>query len=503
MHVAPPSESPSPSPRRIACVDVPALALQIVLRDHPEWRADPVVVIEDERPQARILWANRPARVAHVRRGQRFQEAEALVARLHAAVVQPQRLADTGDELLRLLVQFSPSIEPGAEPGLFFVDASGLHELFTGLEPWANALHEALVRRGFVASVAVGFVRFTTFAVARSRTGWILLPSLDEERRLAFAVPFRSLDVSPQLRERMDDLGIRTLGEFARLPVRGLVQRFGKEAKALHERTAMAWTPLTATVVVEPVRFAHDFELAEADRERFLAEFGGHLQAVVPRLVERREAIAALRIELRLERAPLRHERLATAAPTLDVVQVLELLRLRLAAQSLAGPVERFAVEVESVCVTQRQLELLAAARRRDPAAAARAFARLRAAFGDDAVTRARLVSAHLPEQGFRFEPVVGITNPAKASRPAAPPLVRVLLKTPQPLGAIPVHEAEAWLGEHGAVQRAHGPFRTSHAWWRDRIERDYFLVETDRGAILWVFHDRETRRWYLHGRVD
>lgn len=67
----------------------------------------------------------------------------------------------------------------------------------------------------------------------------------------------------------------------------------------------------------------------------------------------------------------------------------------------------------------------------------------------------------------------------------------------------MPVHEPEAWLGEYGAVQRAHGPYRTSGGWWRERIERDYFFLETDRGAVLWVFHDRRSRRWYLHGRVD
>ncbi len=30
---------------RIACVDVPALPLQLVLRSHPEWGDEPVVVV--------------------------------------------------------------------------------------------------------------------------------------------------------------------------------------------------------------------------------------------------------------------------------------------------------------------------------------------------------------------------------------------------------------------------------------------------------------------------
>src|SRR5688572_24886779 len=131
----PPVAAASASARRLACVDVPALPLQLALRAHPDWAGHPVVVVEDDRPQARILWANRAARDARIRRGQRCQEAEVLVLRLHTAVVPPSELAAANAELLRLVFAFSPAVEPGKdEPGLFFVDANGLHELFTGID---------------------------------------------------------------------------------------------------------------------------------------------------------------------------------------------------------------------------------------------------------------------------------------------------------------------------------------------------------------------------------
>lgn len=492
--------------RRIACVDVPALPLQLVLRAHPEWRSDPVVIVEHDRPEARILWANRAARDAHIQRGQRHRSAEALVSRLHAAVVTPAELAGASAELLRILFGFSPAIEPGKDqPGLFFVDASGLHELFTGLEAWAHELHRALVARGFVAAVVVGFQRFTTFAVARARTGWSLLATPEHERQLAGAVPFAALDAPLPLRERLHALGIRTLGQFLELPAAGLARRFGKEAKELHARATAAWSPLVATVPREPVRCHVDYEIADADLGRFVASLSDGLQRAVPQVLARHEAITALSLELVLEHAGIRRERLATAAPTLDPGQLLELVHLRFAAEPLAGPIERFTATLDSIAVTQRQLALLAAVRTRDLAAAERALARVAAAFGDGAVTRARLLSAHLPEHGFAWERMLAMTPPRAVPAPDdhRPPLVRTLLHQPQPLGTLPLHEPEAWLGEFGAVRRAHGPFRTAVGWWRQRTERDYFFLETDRGAILWVFHDRVARRWYLHGRVD
>ncbi len=498
-----------PAGRRIACVDVPALSLQLVLRAHPQWAGDPVIVVEDDRPQARILWANRKARDARIRRGQRCQEAKALALRLHAAVVPATELAHATAELLRLVFGFSPAVEPAKhEPGLFFVDANGLHELYTGLDAWAHALHGALAQRGFVAGIVVGFTRFLSYAVARARTGWHVLGSPEEERQHAGAVPFAALDASAKLREQMHALGVHTLGDFLALPAAGLARRFGKEAKELLARATAGWTPLVPVVPAEPVRFVVDFELPTPDLERFVAELGEALVPAFARVAARHEAVGALLVELVLEHAPRRRERLAAAAPTLDPAQLLELVRLRFAAQQLAGPVERFTAELETVAVSPRQLALLAAVHRRDLAAGARALARVAAMLGEHAVTRARLVAEHLPERAFTWERVRTLQPPravaaAGAGADAARPLVRTLLPQPQPLGMLPLHEPEAWLGEYGAVRAAHGPFRVANGWWQQRVERDYFFLETDRGAILWVFHDRGTRRWYLHGRVD
>jgi protein ImuB len=47
------------------------------------------------------------------------------------------------------------------------------------------------------------------------------------------------------------------------------------------------------------------------------------------------------------------------------------------------------------------------------------------------------------------------------------------------------------------------GPFRKSGGWWVRTVERDYYFVETDAGALLWVFYDRVRRGWFLQGFVD
>jgi hypothetical protein len=40
--------------------------------------------------------------------------------------------------------------------------------------------------------------------------------------------------------------------------------------------------------------------------------------------------------------------------------------------------------------------------------------------------------------------------------------------------------------------------------WWTGRpIHREYPFIETARGELLWIYHDRPRRRWFLQGQVE
>src|SRR5687767_2870909 len=93
---------------RIACVDLPELAMQLLLRDHPTWRGSPAAVVDGTRPQSQILVVNAIARRAGVRPGMRYGAARNVVADLRAATVPRERLAEVVDELASALTTFSP-----------------------------------------------------------------------------------------------------------------------------------------------------------------------------------------------------------------------------------------------------------------------------------------------------------------------------------------------------------------------------------------------------------
>jgi protein ImuB len=50
----------------------------------------------------------------------------------------------------------------------------------------------------------------------------------------------------------------------------------------------------------------------------------------------------------------------------------------------------------------------------------------------------------------------------------------------------------------------AWGPERIAAGWWRRQdVTRDYYRIETDDGMHCWVFRQRDTGAWFLHGFFD
>jgi protein ImuB len=486
---------------RIACVDVPALPLQLVVKARPAWRDDPVVVVEDDRPLAKILWLNSHARRAGICRGMTFSQSQTLCARLRASALQPHEVDEIVRELFQQLILHSPSVEPVSErPGLFWLDPNGLRHLYKDYKQWALAVHRALADQGVVAKVVVGFSRALVFAIARTIQGILVLSDSRQEERLAYPVRIDRLDLPPLLCAELSVLGIDTLGDFLRLKSHDVKVRYGVEAARFHDlASGKVWTPLMPLKESAPLKIAREIEPPENDHTRLLFVIKSMLQEITGVLVERCEAMTGLVLLFDLDHAPAHREEIETAAPTLDVVLIVDLIRLRLSAITWAAPVQGIDVELKSTRVHPEQLSLLQTKKKRDLDAAARALARVKAAFGPDSVTRARLRKAYLPEASFAWEPISRVDEPNPPSLSCDMPLVRRFCVERELLAT----GAEVGLGRLGKVARQFGPFRVAGGWWRRRVERDYYFIETEQGQILWVYYDRPRRRWLLHGSVE
>lgn len=491
-----------------ACIDLSALPLQILLRRHPEWKRHPAAVVDHDKPQGIIRWVNQRAHACRILPGMRYVTGLALCRDFCAEVVTDHDVKREVARLIRRLEHFSPQIEPCArEPGVFWLAASGLRHVFPSLSEWAAAIRQDMRQAGFESVVAVGFSRFGSYAAAKVNSRNIVFNSPDEEQVHIRRAPIDRLGFEPRLRDKLSKLGISTVGGFIDLPAEGVRKRFGEDVHEWHRlATGDRWSAVNHVVIRAPVRKTRLLDYPETNFDRLEVILQPMVRSILSRLSERRESVSALRFSLTLDDGGRRDERLTTAEPTVDEKQLLSLIRLRMESLPFSSGVVELKVQGSGVSSPERQLQLFEQAPRRDIASIHRAFARIRADLGNDAVVHARLCEGHLPEARFEWKLLERLNGEILPGRIAERPLVRRIYSPPRPLPMRPRHEPDGWIIDDpadGAVEEIIGPHVVSGGWWRREVSRSYHYVRTRSGRWLWVHHDQRRRRWFLHGEVE
>jgi protein ImuB len=566
---------------RLACIDLPEFPLQLLLNRHPDWREYPAAVVSRDSPGGTILNVNIRARKEGVEPGLRYAAGLSLAPALRAGTVSQREIDEGGRSVLQSLHRFSPQVELCPEPGLFWLDATGLVPLYDSLQQWVDCIRSALATDGFSVAVAVGFSRFGSYAAAKTvalagawegrggvaegtrgaggeaaggevydgeaaSAGAVIFASRAEERRTAVRAPLVVLPLEPPILDRLRLLGIRRVGEFLELPSGGVRRRFGAEAERLHSFASGVLSdrepelPLQPEEPEQPAWLTTRLPVPSGETLRLLDATAGCLDSLLREAETRRDMVRELRLELKGEEGEMIAERITPAVPTRDRRLLLELIALRL--ESLRLPAPAAEVTLRSVCSreTTAQRELFVQRTAQARAAAAQAFARLRAVFGNEAVQWACPEDEHLPERSYRWENLEHLSEPAAASSgvagatealdPSAPspfpsPLVRRIFRSPQPLpdsrapiGPFAAHPPDPVRSPSpgdgsprhsrspaggSAFHRLWGPYLLSGHWWEWEVAREYYYAEDEAGVLLWLYRDRHTRRWWIAGRVE
>ncbi|HAN31197.1 MAG TPA: DNA repair nucleotidyltransferase [Myxococcales bacterium] len=497
------SESPS-----WACVCLPELALQVLVRAYPQLRQGPCAVIDEDRPQGRVLCVNQAARELRLLPGMTYAAGLSLAPDLRARVVPQQQLQQVVDGVCEVLHTLSPRVEPSQqEPGVFWLDVQGLQRVFPSLGVWIQSLHRQLRALELWPRVVVGWSRFGTYALARGghAVGQIL-ESQEHERQAYEDICLSRLGLTPSVRDALGKLGVRDVGALLSLPADGLRRRFGPEVLQLWRLGTGDWRPsLRAMAPQVPLCQQEILDNPVEHRSQVLFVIKRGLYGLLVRLASRHQALSSLGCKLQIEGGSLIEFEISPAQPTLDEHQVLELVRLKLESLSLKGAIEEVFIRVEPASAQREQLQLFKHRGKRDLSAAKEAIARLRAELGDDAVCRAHLTSGNLPEAQFTWVPTkqVSLPEPIPVDRRT---LVRRISSRPLRLPPQSRHTRDEGLlvtgVEQGAVVRSWGPYIISGGWWVREVCREYQFTQVQSGRLLWLYYDRGRRRWYQQGRI-
>jgi protein ImuB len=285
-------------------------------------------------------------------------------------------------------------------------------------------------------------------------------------------------------------MGVTRVGELLRLPRAGLARRLGPAAvQDLDIALARQFAPRRAFVPRERFRARCDFE-TEIEQVAYLEKAAEPLIARCAQFLRERQAgVQALRLKLRHRAGPVTWLRLGLASVTGERRRLMDVLAQKLERLELDAPV--------------RGMELLSGALQPLIAASLDVFAgsggdrdtapqlveRLRARLGEEAVYGVVSIPEHRPEAAWRRVHEL-FSSPASRMNEAGMPRPVWLLDAPLPL-------IDGWVVEHG-------PERIESGWWDGRgVARDYYVARQTRpspGARLWIFQERQSKRWYLHG---
>lgn len=495
---------------RMACLNLPVFPIQLLLQKHPDWRNGPVAVVDSDKPQGTILRVNEHARDLRVRPGMRYAAGLSLARDLRAGVVPDQEIHTAVTAICKRLDTHSPRVEPAAaEDGVFWLDASGLKRLYGSLENWAQQVRRDLLNLGFHATVVLGFSRFATYALAKAQPDSLFFNSPVEERTASQRVSLDCLALEAKTNDLLRKLGIRTVGQFLDLPPAGIAKRFGQQAAQLHRLArGKIDLPLNPLRLPAPLSRHLVLDYPEKDVRRLTAAIEQLLESILQKLNKRGRQLYELKIWFHFDRVGNHTEKLRPAAPTRDRRLLLDLIRLRLSsAGRLPDGVVEIKLNAKSVATAPNQNHLLEVRPKRDLEAANRALARVRADLGNEAVVRAQLQEAHLPEGQFAWEPLhkLETAKPRVVHRVCLirrfnfQPLVLANWAQPRNMSEVQLQPSNL----QRTVVRSWGPFMISGGWWRRAVQRAYFFAEIRTGEIWWVYYDRLRNRWFQQGRVE
>jgi len=229
--------------RTIAHIDMNAFFASVERMCNPSLRGKPVIVCGDPGGRSVVSTASYEAREYGVRSGMPVGEARRLCPDATFLEGDPKKYVYFSLQLLDLYTKFTGDVEPFSIDEAF-LDLTGTRfgGLQKGMETGARIKSE--IRKKFpdlTASVGLAPNKYAAKMASslEKPDGLVVIRTLEEYRRKFWPMDVGSLwGVGEKTKEKLSRMGIATIGQLARTPVKVLRAAFGEGGESLH---AAAW----------------------------------------------------------------------------------------------------------------------------------------------------------------------------------------------------------------------------------------------------------------------
>jgi DNA polymerase-4/protein ImuB len=371
----------------VACVWIAQLPLRVEVLRHPAWDGRPLVLGGAPGERKVVQLCSPEAEAAGVWPGLPLREVVPLCP--GAIVVQPDpvRTAAVRESVLTALQAVSPLVEPAAaDEGYLFLDLRGLQALYGDLATLEAALRAAVPallrpRFGFGAGKFVAAVAARSAEPGASRT----VPAAETEAFLAPLSVRHLLLLEPDALQRLELLGLRTIGDLAALPFSAVQAEFGV-------RGAQAWrlahgtdpTPVLPQPITTPVQAALRFDDPLGSVDAVLAAVAQLLEETFAEPALRGRAVRQVRLRALLADGTswVRQYTFKESVSTREAARRALRSKLELPNGLPPAPIDELALELLGLAGEAARQPGLFVARARQLAEIAEATRQLRARYG-------------------------------------------------------------------------------------------------------------------------
>ena len=365
--------------------------------------------------------------------------------------------------------------------------------LHGGLEALLERVHSDLDRRGFQCGFGIAPSREAAWLLAQNQH-WldaIPLPGVSIEARLE-SLPLLSIDEFERDITALAKAGIHTIGNVLAMP-----------SSALRRRCSQAFCNWLDRLAAKTPEALADFKPAPEFSDTLWLGYGTNNQSeLIPLMRDllshfcqflRNTQLETSHIEWTLFPAQGQHLTLDIHSSDChsEALRWLEQSDLQLSNLPITDLIEGIQLKAcELRAGHHATQDLFLEAKHQEPLT--QLIDRLRSRLGFQAVNRVYSRTEHLPEHCSyenpnEFESVTSSTKILK--RPFW------LLDTPQPISQR--NNQLFWVD---ALEIIQGPERLEDYWWSHPTSRDYYIASSKNGQPVWIFQDRHTRCWFLHG---
>lgn len=477
-----------------------------MIRRQPELKDVPFALVTREKGRRIVKSVNKVAQKKGLNTGMVVADCRALVPELELFEFNEIELNELLQSLAEWSVRYTPSVSIDAD-GLV-LDVSGCTHLWGSEQEYLKEIFTRFKALGYHTQLGMADTIGCAWAICRFGTNGSII-SENKQYDAIKLLPPEALRIEQTICEKLDKLGLKTIGSFACMPRTALRRRFGQGLLTRLDQalgTEIEW--------LIPIKPLDPFEERLPSLEPILTASGIEiaLRKLLEKLCERmmKESKGIRKCEFICYRIDgnIQKIEIGTSRPTRNVNHLFKLLALKIPTIEPDLGIELFVIKATMVEELLNSQDALWSVSFAHEAAVAELIDKIAGKIGSHAIHRYLPAQHYWPERSVKE--TFSLTEKADTEWKMDLPRPLHLLRKPQVIEVsvrMPDYPPLLFLynGVRHIVKKADGPERIEQEWWLQNGQyRDYYCVEDEKGLRYWLFrlgdYNNTNPLWFIHG---